>query len=1142
MTRPRFFATVAAWALLAVSFLATPVAAAPAFKNISAIAAASSGNADPTVTLPAHAANDVLLLATVVRSSTATVATPAGWTQIGAPTVRGAVATYQFFWMRASSSGETDPLINRTGTTGDVYAAVINYSGAITTGDPWEVKGTPATGTSDPATCTGITTLTADALVVAALAGEDNNNSAVTTTGTNPAAYAENYLESNTGADGMIAFSEAVRTAAGSTGNVSVNFNNGSPVGWGCVVLALTAQPTPTLSSAADQTFNQGDPPMLASAVTVTEHAAGPSITAANDIRIRIPATFNATWDAGVTTITVGGGAAGKVSATLAAYEDGDRTAVVNVTSDFAAGDVLIITGLRFTNFTAASAADNLELVVAGSGGASADEDDKTITIADVNISSAGSRVLNDDAGRTPVAGEDIDVVNWNKSVPFLVTIGIQTNGGGPDCRNGHGNNKLQWRNVTDAPGVWNTLGTTAGQEMVLFDSANLAHGNNLTAAEAQIAGSGAYITGEEAETNASITWGSRTRNGNHTAIQFPIDPSAGIDGKTYQFRFIVDTLCSVAAGTHVVSVNITLAAPVITPGSFNAFETGTASGATTGVINTKVAGSAFSLDVVAISSGAQLASFTNAVTVELLGNNTLGVALDANNCPTSFTTVQTVTPDPTITGGRSTVNFAAVANSWRDVRVRVRYPTSSPTVTSCSTDNFAIRPNALANFAISDTDWQTAGTGRALGDVTFGAVLHKAGRPFSVRASAVNAAAVITTNYAGAPAANLTACAGAACTASFGTLTLGTTFAAGQLASDVASYDNVGSFQLQLVDSSFASVDASDGTPANCTGSGRHVCSAAVSVGRFVPDHFAVSLNAPVLAPACGGFTYLGQTFGYTTAPVITVTAQDFANNTTTLYAGNWWRLSNGTLTPGTQAARYSAATGTPDTALLPAVAIDPTIVAGAGVGTLGFSSGTGLAFVRPTTTPSAPVAPFNADISLGVNIVDADGVAYASNPARFNSIVFTGSNNSMRFGRLRLENAVGSEKLNLPIPIRTEYWTGTAFQTNTADNCTSIGAANVGLGGHFGGITPANMNNGNVTIGGTFASGVGSLTLTAPAPVPASPGAVTVTVDLTAEAKSYLKGNWGVSTYTLDPSSRAAFGLYGSPPSNFIYFRENY
>jgi MSHA biogenesis protein MshQ len=212
--------------------------AAPNFQAISAIAAAQNGGADPTVTLPAHAAGDVFLLATIVRSSSSTVATPAGWTSIGSAT-RSTVATYQFFWKRAASASETNPVINRTNTVGDVYAAVTVYRGAVTTGDPWEVKGTITTGTTDPSVISGITTLTADSLVVVAVAGEDDNNNSITTTGTNPTAYTEHYLEANVGSDGTVTFSEAARTAAGATGNVSVNWNSGVPVGFGGIVLAL---------------------------------------------------------------------------------------------------------------------------------------------------------------------------------------------------------------------------------------------------------------------------------------------------------------------------------------------------------------------------------------------------------------------------------------------------------------------------------------------------------------------------------------------------------------------------------------------------------------------------------------------------------------------------------------------------------------------------------------------------------------------------------------------------------------------------------------------------------------------------------------------------------------------------------------
>jgi outer membrane protein assembly factor BamB len=135
-----------------------------------------------------------------------------------------------------------------------------------------------------------------------------------------------------------------------------------------------------TVSSAANQSFAVGQPATTASVLTVTE-ASTVTITAANDIRIRIPATFNMTWDPTVTTVTLGGTASGKVSTTLLAYEDSNHTVVLNVTSNFTAGQTLTITGLKFTNFTAVSAADNLQLVTAGTGGATAGTDNRTITI-----------------------------------------------------------------------------------------------------------------------------------------------------------------------------------------------------------------------------------------------------------------------------------------------------------------------------------------------------------------------------------------------------------------------------------------------------------------------------------------------------------------------------------------------------------------------------------------------------------------------------------------------------------------------------------------------------------------------------------------------------------------------------------------
>jgi len=155
-------------------------------------------------------------------------------------------------------------------------------------------------------------------------------------------------------------------------------------------------------------------------------------------------------------------------------------------------------------------------------------------------------------------------------------------------------------------------------------------------------------------------------------------------------------------------------------------------------------------------------------------------------------------------------------------------------------------------------------------------------------------------------------------------------------------------------------------------------------------------------------------------------------------------------------------------------------------------------------------------------------------------------GANTEFRFGRLRLVNAAGSEKIDLPIPLEAQYWTGSAFSTNTLDGCTSLSAANLAFSaytGGAGGISAANMNAANISLGGAFTLGVGNLKLTKPTtPVPTIPGSTTLTINLAAESKTYLQGNWGVPMYTANPSARATFGLYSSQPRNFIYFRENY
>jgi uncharacterized repeat protein (TIGR01451 family) len=156
------------------------------------------------------------------------------------------------------------------------------------------------------------------------------------------------------------------------------------------------------MASAADQIFVVGAGATNISQITITEDGS-PSITAANDIRIRIPATLNMTWDPTDLSATLGGGAAGKVSTTVT-LEDGNKTLVLNVTSDFAAGDQLLVSGLRFASFTAVSPPDRLQLALTGSGGSSAVTDTRTKTITGATISSAANQVFTVGAAATTIS------------------------------------------------------------------------------------------------------------------------------------------------------------------------------------------------------------------------------------------------------------------------------------------------------------------------------------------------------------------------------------------------------------------------------------------------------------------------------------------------------------------------------------------------------------------------------------------------------------------------------------------------------------------------------------------------------------------------------------------------------------------
>src|SRR5262249_47376371 len=151
----------------------------------------------------------------------------------------------------------------------------------------------------------------------------------------------------------------------------------------------------------------------------------------------------------------------------------------------------------------------------------------------------------------------------------------------------------------------------------------------------------------------------------------------------------------------------------VVVPTSFNAFETSTTPnpGAITGQIYTKLAGTNFSLDVVAISGSAQQTTFNTTSSQKVLVDLVTG-STGGTNCPGSPVAVAGVSAqNMELVNGRGTTPSFNVASAVRDVLVRMRYPHNAPTVTACSTDNFSIRPTGFTSVTSSMTNAGTTGT-----------------------------------------------------------------------------------------------------------------------------------------------------------------------------------------------------------------------------------------------------------------------------------------------------------------------------------------------------------------------------------------------------------------------------------------------
>ena len=167
-------------------------------------------------------------------------------------------------------------------------------------------------------------------------------------------------------------------------------------------------------------------------------------------------------------------------------------------------------------------------------------------------------------------------------------------------------------------------------------------------------------------------------------------------------------------------------------------------------------------------------------------------------------------------------------------------------------------------------------------------------------------------------------------------------------------------------------------------------------------------------------------------------------------------------------------------------------------------------------------------------------------------NSLDLTG-NPKLRWGRLALNSASGSETQALGVPLLTQYYNGSSFITNTDDGCTTIarskiefndGAINtaanltidIGSGSNNSTGSSSNVNLSSADL--VVVSGDGNLSFSAPSD--GDRGSFTVDIDLT--NLPWLKYDWDLDGSHDDspPGVTGTFGIYGGH-SKILFRRES-
>ena len=583
-------------------------------------------------------------------------------------------------------------------------------------------------------------------------------------------------------------------------------------------------------------------------------------------------------------------------------------------------------------------------------------------------------------------------------------------------------------------------------------------------------------------------------------------------------------------------------------PGNFNCVEVGAPP---TSNLYTKLAGSAFNLDVLALTADGNIETgyvdtTVKNVTVELVDGSGATACAERSLLPGLTKTLSMATNDK----GRKSISFGPINYAYPNVRCRVTDANQNASIIGCSSDNFTIRPSNLtvSSTANADANGQSATSSP------------------SIKTHATFSMGVISDSlgYNGTPkldSSKLTAHNGALQNG-----LLAGSFDSADSATGIANgssfkYSEVGYFKLgpqAVYDDNFTSIDSIEGDCttdfSNTSVSGKVGCkfgniNQTDFFGRFIPDHLiAQVLSNGAFAHACSTFTYNGQPLYYATYnhPMLDISAYNAASPAivTKNYTGKFARLQASQfnlIAPINDALQLGLDNNNP--LKVSSVLGSPSLVDN-NSGNLTLILGNDkFTYLRES---NSMIAPFSNKLAIGVSsVTDNDDITATNLP-----LYIQPAGENIRYGRISLMNANGSELHDLTMTMLAEHYNGNSFVTNIDDHC-SVATLNISDNSTTDNLQIAdtciwdtnNLSGGNKCltdspIGESYLEGSGlvagnfNVFLKAPNKI----GSLKITANL----DSWMKFNW-LNGGESNPIAIASFGIYKGR-DKVIYFREVY